>query len=285
MFSTISDQTLLTNSIQIHYLEAGPSDGPLVVLLHGFPEFCWSWKKQIQPLADAGYHVIAPDLRGYGQTSKPHDLESYHWKHLVADIVELIKKLGNGQTGIVVGHDFGGVIAWLLGTFHPDVVRNIAVIDAPHPAILTDALEHSSEAWIIKFFNIPLIPEAIQRITDGFFYAARLRQTSRPGTFSKDELDDYRKEWRRKDAAMGMMNWFRASLPSLAELKNIPKTCVPSLVIWGTDDRALPFEMAEPSLKYCENVKFEKIEHGTHWVHIEEADRINALLLEFFKNH
>jgi pimeloyl-ACP methyl ester carboxylesterase len=153
-YAEVGDQTL-------HYVEAG--DGPLIVLLHGFPEFWFGWRLQIEPLAAAGFRVVAPDTRGYNLSSKPEGFESYAVHLLAADIRDLIRERG-AESALLVGHDWGGSIAWTMAMNHPEVVDRLAILNAAHPRRLSEGLHHPSQlrkSWYFFFFATPGLPEEI----------------------------------------------------------------------------------------------------------------------------
>ena len=163
MLTSWTHQFASVNGIRLHYVEAG--SGPLVVLLHGFPEFWYSWRHQIPALAQAGFRVVAPDLRGYGESGKPAGVGSYHIDLLVADVLGLIRHLGQ-DSAHVAGHDWGGVIAWTLAMRHPDAVTRLAILNAPHPAILFRQIRRPWQlfkSWYIFFFQLPWLPEWLLR--------------------------------------------------------------------------------------------------------------------------
>ena len=128
--------------IRLHYVEAG--DGPLIVLLHGFPEFWYGWRLQIEPLAAAGFRVVAPDMRGYNLSSRPKGVKAYDSGQLTADILGLIHERG-AQSALLVGHDWGGTVAWDLAMSHPEVVDRLAILNAAHPRKLQEGLRHPSQ--------------------------------------------------------------------------------------------------------------------------------------------
>src|SRR5262245_58570023 len=154
----------VVNSVRLHYAEAG--EGPLVVLLHGFPEFWYSWRHQIKGLAAAGFRVIAPDLRGYNESDKPPGIASYRLELLTQDIVELIQHAGEKRAH-VVGHDWGGGIAWWLAMQNPQVVERLVILNAPHPVAFFRELRRPAQllkSWYMFFFQLPWLPEVMLRV-------------------------------------------------------------------------------------------------------------------------
>ena len=150
------------NGLSLHVVEAGPADGPLLVLLHGFPEFWWAWRHQITPLAQQGYHVVVPDMRGYNLSDAPQDVASYDLDRLVADVVALADRHGAGRFHLV-GHDWGGIVAWATAARHPDRLGRLVVMDAPHPDLWSrQILKHPTQALrssYVAYFQTPRIPE------------------------------------------------------------------------------------------------------------------------------
>ena len=175
-YAEVGDQSL-------HYVEAG--DGPLIVLLHGFPEFWYGWRLQIKPLAAAGFRVVAPDLRGYNLSSKPTDVAAYATDQLTADIRGLIKERG-AESALLVGHDWGGTVAWATAMAHPEVVDRLAILNAAHPRKLSQGLHHPGQlrkSWYFFFFALPELPESVVHatagISSGTFWTTPTRRTRR----------------------------------------------------------------------------------------------------------
>src|SRR3954470_9773970 len=194
--------------VELHYVEAG--DGPLVVLLHGFPEFWYGWRRQIAPLVQAGFRVVAPDLRGYNLSSGPEGFAAYTVDKLATDIRGLIRELGT-ESAMLVGHDWGGSIAWTMAMNHPEVVDRLAILNAAHPRRLNEGLRHPSQlrrSWYFFFFQPPGLPERIVRARRWRFFQNFLRD-ARPG-YTKDEIDRYVEAWSQPGAATGMINYYRA---------------------------------------------------------------------------
>jgi pimeloyl-ACP methyl ester carboxylesterase len=275
-----------TNGVQLHVAESGPHDGPPVILLHGFPETWRCWRHQIEPLAEAGYHVMAPDQRGYGRSARPGSTASYAIDLLVADVLGLIDACGWPKAS-VVGHDWGGVVAWWLAIRHPDRLDRLAILNAPHPAALARTLWSSPRqllrSWYIGFFQLPWLPELALRLGDWYLLTRALRQSSRPGAFTEDDLEEDRRAWSEPGAITAMVNWYRAALRHRPTLPDDPKIRVPTLLLWGINDRFLDRRLASASLDLCEQGSLILFEEATHWLQHEVPDRVNRLLLEFLR--
>jgi pimeloyl-ACP methyl ester carboxylesterase len=274
---------LETNGIRLHAACAGPEDGPLVILLHGFPEFWYGWRHQIGPLAEAGYRVLAPDQRGYNKSDKPAGVASYALDRLVADVVGLIDATGR-RTATVVGHDWGGVVAWWLALRHADRLERIVVLNAPHPeAYRRSLLRHPLQmlrSWYILAFQIPGLPEIGLRRRNWRALERALRRTSRPGTFGAADFEHYRRAWSEPGAITAMIHWYRAGLRAHPRLPEDVRIRVPTLLIWGAQDGFLDRRLARPSVDLCDDGRLGLIEEATHWVQHEEPGRVNRLLLD-----
>jgi epoxide hydrolase 4 len=269
--------------ISLHYVEAG--EGPLVILLHGFPEFWYSWRHQIAPLAQAGYHVVAPDMRGYGRSSKPQGWRSYETGLLADDIAGLVRSLGEREA-IVVGHDWGAAVAYTVAMRHPEMVRRLAILNVPHPVRMLEGLRtlrQLRKSWYMFFFQIPRLPERLIARDDYSFAKRSLRSDSKDA-FTDEDLERYVEAWSQPGALTGMIDYYRAALrrtpgKTLASLKPIE---APTLVIWGMRDRHIGSELAEPPHEWVPNVRVERIADATHWVQHDAAERVVELLLGFF---
>ena len=267
------------DDVTLHYVEAGT--GPLVVLLHGFPEFWYGWREQIAPLVQAGYRVVAPDLRGYNLSSKPADFTDYTADKPAADIAALIRALGGG-TATVVGHDWGGSIAWTLAMNSPEVVERLVVLNAAHPRKLNEGLKSPRQlerSWYFFYFQLMGTPERHAAKDDWKFFT-RFFRDAQPA-YTADELDRYREAWSQDGAATGMIDYYRAAV-RLGSKQKVLTVTAPTLVIWGEQDRFLGSGLAEPHAEDVPNlVAVERLESASHWVHHDEADRVNRLLLDF----
>ncbi|KTG09457.1 alpha/beta hydrolase [Haloprofundus marisrubri] len=272
-----------TNGIRLHTVQAGPEDGPLVVLLHGFPEFWYGWHDQIRPLANAGFRVVVPDQRGYNLSDKPDDLSAYDIDELAADVVGLLDALGR-DTAAVVGHDWGAAVAWWVALHYPDRVDHLGIINVPHPTVFRRTLKRSVSqklrSWYMGFFQVPQVPERLSKAGDFRLLVRTMRQSSEPGTFSRSDFERYRQAWGQPGAFTGMVNWYRAVARSRPNPEN-GHVKPPTLVIWGAKDQFLKKSMARESVDMCEHGRLVMLDDATHWVQHEHPVRVSQLLKEF----
>jgi pimeloyl-ACP methyl ester carboxylesterase len=276
-----------TNGIRLHCVEAGPRDGPLVILLHGFPEFWYGWRHQIEPLAKAGFRLLAPDQRGYNRSDKPKGVENYQVEALAADAVGLIKTEGK-QTASLVGHDWGAVVAWEAALRYPEQVEKLAILNVPHPDImqrtLRSSLQQLVKSWYIFFFQLPSLPEAMLRADDWRLVVQMLQRSGLPGIFTEEDIEAYRCAWWQKDAMTSMLNWYRAVFRTVlkgSQNASMRRVSVPTLMLWGVQDIALSQQMAQPSIDLCESGGLVFFEDATHWVQHDEAAAVNQRLIDF----
>lgn len=279
----VEHRHLRGRGVSLHAALAGPADGPLVVLLHGFPEFWYGWRHQVGPLAEAGLRVVVPDQRGYNLSAKPDGAGAYALDDLADDVLAIADEFGR-QRFAVVGHDWGGVVAWHLAAREPERIDRAAVLNAPHPATLRDyARSHPGQlarSWYAAFFQVPALPERLLRLNGYALMRQSLRGSSRPGTFSDADLRLYEQAWRQPGALTAMVNWYRA-LPQRPAPPAGGRVRVPVRVIWGDRDRFLERGLVEAGLALCERGQAFHLPEATHWVQHEEPERVNRLLAEF----
>lgn len=283
--AAVDHETVTVNGIHLHVAKAGPTDGPLVILLHGFPEFWYGWRHQIEFLASQGYHVWAPDQRGYNLSEKPFGVDAYRISQLSGDVVGLIDAAGRDQA-FVVGHDWGAAVAWYTALTAPERVCKLTILNVPHLKVMLEMVRTNPvqmlRSWYVGYFQIPALPEMALTAFDGLMGAQALFGSSRPGTFKDADIAQYVKAWNQPGAATGMLNWYRAIVQYPPHLPEDVRVHVPTLVIWGARDRFLSREMAQASVELCTDGRLVMIEEATHWVQHEEAGRVNALLAEHF---
>ncbi|WP_368504360.1 alpha/beta fold hydrolase [Alkalihalophilus sp. As8PL] len=272
-----------TNGITLHTALAGPENGPLVILLHGFPEYWYGWRHQIEALGQAGYRVVVPDQRGYNLSEKPKLVEEYKLDTLRDDIIGLIESLGY-KKAMIVGHDWGGVIAWHLASSKPDYVDKLIILNSPHPAEFNRKRIYFPKQWMkslyILFFQAPLLPEKFLQANEFNLMKKSLVKTSFEGAFSKKDLDEYSHAWSRPTALTSMLNWYRAIKRGTFAQVNTSLINVPVRVLWGYKDSFLSLKLAKQSVKRCTKAELILVE-GTHWVHHEKPHIINELMIKY----
>lgn len=280
-------QYIETNGIRLHVLQDGPKDGPLVILLHGFPEFSYAWKQQIPFLMSAGYRVWVPDQRGYNLSDKPNGLAAYSLDELAADVVGLIDAAGQARV-FLVGHDWGAAVAWWIAAKYPERLSKMVVMNVPHGAVMRKhlrGLAQLQKSWYIFFFQIPWLPEMLAQRNRWNLIVKLLKASSRRGTFTHDDLDKYREAWSQPKAFQAMLNWYRAFVQKPPKPPTTSRISVPTLLIWGAKDTALGREMAQPSIDLCDDGQLVFIEEASHWVQHEAAEQVNKLIENFLHDN
>lgn len=276
---------MFTNGVNLHVVMAGPQDGPLVILLHGFPEFWYGWRRQMPALAAAGYHVWAPDQRGYNRSDKPAGVDAYRIDALARDIVGLIEASGREQI-YLVGHDWGAAVAWWVAGKYPQRIKKLAILNVPHPAVMRRTVlendEQRKKSWYIFFFQLPWLPERSLSADDYTNLVRALKGSSRRGTFSAEDIAAYKQAWSQPGAVASMLNWYRAAVRNQGQAEELGRIRPPTLMIWGANDIALSRTMAQPSIDLCDEGRLVFLEEASHWVQHEESETVNHLLLEFF---
>ncbi|PSL42743.1 pimeloyl-ACP methyl ester carboxylesterase [Salsuginibacillus halophilus] len=277
-----------TEGATLHTVLAGPEKGELVVLLHGFPEFWYGWRRQIQALAAAGYRVAVPDQRGYNLSSKPQDVESYDTALLADDVAELIQALGYEKAAAVIGHDWGGAVGWYLAITRPEVMRMFIPINIPHPGVMpVSSLKNPTQllkSSYMAFFQIPAIPEKAMQAGEFTYMMDGLKRTSQPGAFHDEELRAYERAWSQPGALTGMLNWYRAMRTGTMAHIAGEAVDIPVRMLWGIGDQFLSTTLAKDSLKLCRDEEAVFIGEATHWVLHEQPALVNDWILHWLNN-
>jgi len=272
-------QRIRSNGIDLHVVTAGPASGPPVILLHGFPDFWYGWRHQIEALTARGFRLIMPDQRGYGRSDKPTEVAAYDISQLSNDILQLMDALKLSRASLVA-HDFGGAVAWWLAANHPERVERMVVLNCPHFLTYRRAhlhLEQLKRSWYVGALVMPWLSERVCKLR-GHHLLVRLGPGTRIGGMREDELPSYREAWLQPGAVRGMLSWYRAMLPAL--LRPFPRTRIlaPTLLLWGKRDEFLSSTMAEPSVELCDHGKLVMMEDATHWLHWDAPERVNPLI-------
>ena len=275
---------IATNGIKLHVVQAGPKSGIPVILLHGFPEFWYGWRHQIPALVEAGCRVIIPDQRGYNLSDKPKGVKNYDVYTLVEDIIGLINALEYEKVNLV-GHDWGAVVAWALANQYPERLHRLGIMNVPHPAVmrrfLTRDLEQIRRSWYVFFFQLPWIPEAGLKQNNWRGAVGALRGTSKPNSFTDEDIEKYKEAWSQPDAMTSAINWYRALIQHMPNIPKDPRIKVPTLMMWGMKDFALSHRMARPNMDYVDDGNLILFPEATHWVHLDAAEEVNHYLIDF----
>jgi pimeloyl-ACP methyl ester carboxylesterase len=273
--------------VRLHVVEARPKDfdaraTPLVVLCHGFPEFWWSWRHQMRALADAGMWAVAPDMRGYGGSDKPARVAAYDVDRVADDVAGLIRALGRDRAS-VVGHDWGGAIAYHFAAEHGAMLDRLAILNAPHLYVMLRSLRRRKQAKKSSYmflFQLPFgLAERAARKDD---YAGFRKMFTIDG-LAPDEIEAYIDALKTPGALTGGMSYYRAMTRrvlrfAVPRAKRIDR---PVLVIWGDRDRHLGSELATPPSRWVPDVRVVHVANASHWVQNDAVAEVNALLVDF----
>jgi len=293
----LSDDSLLgithhyaeVNDISMHYVCAGDSSKPLMLCVHGFPEFWYSYRHQIQEFS-SDYWVVSIDMRGYGDSDKPKGKENYHVDVLVEDIKQLIPKLGRSKVDVLVAHDWGGAVCWRFVGEHPELVGRYIVMNIPHPAAFVKTIYSSFQqfrmSWYIFFFQLPYLPELFCSLNDFKMFNVMLQGDKKQWKEVSDEEVEAFKYTFSKSGFTGPINYYRAVSfgdPPVSDKKK-SKISVPVFMIWGTADVALSVKGAELSQKYCQEFKLQLLEDVPHFLQNSHPKLVNHYMREYLNN-
>jgi epoxide hydrolase 4 len=292
----ISHEYADVNGVKLHYARAGT--GPLVVFLHGFPEFWYEWKHQIDEFA-RDHTVVAPDMRGYNLSSKPDAVSEYAVPKLVDDVRALadgILKSTGGRTFTLVAHDWGGVVAWVFAALHPEMLDRLVIVNAPHPTVFgrllrEDAAQQKASGYMLMFRS-PGAEAALSANAFAMLTSMVLGEGLKSGAVTEADRQMYVDAWSQPNALTGGLNYYRASgvgpvAAAAAETSTPPPATppivvrVPTLVIWGEKDTALLTSNLDGLDAYVPKLTIKRIPDGSHWVVREKAGEVNRLIREF----
>ena len=271
------------DGIALHVRELG--SGPLVVLLHGFPDCSHTWRHQLPALANSGFHAVAPDLRGYDGSSRPSGVRAYGVSLLAADIAGLVTALGETQADLVA-HDWGGGVAWTFAMRHPEMLRRLAVLNAPHPVTFTRhlrSLRQLRRSWYMFAFQLPVMPEAGLARNDFASLRQIFRTASvRPGAFTPDDIERHIDALRPPGALTAAINYHRAAFRDLGPHATPPRRVnAPVLVLWGEHDRFLGPELVETGSEWVPNARVRRVPEAGHWIQHDVPELVNDELVRF----
>jgi pimeloyl-ACP methyl ester carboxylesterase len=258
----------------------GPHDGRRVLLLHGFPQTSWAWRDELWALGRAGYRAIAPDLRGYCCGARPPEIGAYGTEHLLDDVIALADCM-DMETFDLVGHDWGGMLAWITAARQPGRVRTLAVASTPHPLALQRTLLSGDPAQAVygaatESFRAPETPERLLLGADGAGggLARLLAETG----LDDDDAHMYVAALTEPGALSAALNWYRAM--DASALRDLPPVAVPTLYVWSTGDEAFGRPAAEGTAEWVQGpYRFEILEHVSHWIPEMAPGRLSSLLV------
>lgn len=281
MLETWQHDCIHTNGINLHYVTQG--EGPLMLFLHGFPEFWYSWRHQIPEFAK-DHKVVAVDLRGYNDSDKPTAKEAYVMPEFIADIKGVIQGLGYEQC-VLVGHDWGGAIAWSFAYSHPEMVKQLVILNIPHLAKFSQGLttpQQLLKSWYIFFFQLPILPELYLQANDYQTLERILSGTTvKKSTFTDEDINLYKDAFAKRGSLTSAINYYRNALqPSLLS-REWEVLEVPTLMIWGEDDVALGKELTYGTEQYVKDFRIRYIPNCSHWVQQEQPELVNQYIREF----
>lgn len=271
---------IMSNGIQLHYVTQG--EGPLMLMLHGFPEFWYSWRHQIPEFAK-DYKVVALDLRGYNDSDKPKQQSAYTMSEFIKDVEGVIKGLGYDQC-VLVGHDWGGAIAWCFAYAHPEMVERLIVLNIPHPAKFAEGLRTPQQlmrSWYAFFFQLPVLPELAIQWSDYLTIESAFKGMAvDKSAFTQDDIEAYKNAAAKRGALTAMINYYRNSFTNLGQ-GDWRLLEVPTLMIWGEEDTALGKELTYGTEEYVRNFQIRYIPNCSHWVQQERPELVSQYMREF----
>ncbi len=274
--------------VRLAISEEGDPSGEPVILLHGFPEISHSWRRQLPALAAAGYHAVAPDLRGYGDSDRPPAVDDYLAPKLVGDIMGLIRALGH-ESAHIVGHDWGGGLAWGLAGNLPAAVRSLTILNAPVGVVSArlrreDAAQRA-KSWYMLLFQFPGVAETWLSADDFANFRAFVFDTAAPEAFPPQEREVYVAALKKDGALTAALNWYRANMPPASWLRDPPDpppVTAPTMIIWGEADAYMdPILLERSAATVTGPLRIERLPGVSHWVQQEAPDRVNELLIDF----
>ncbi len=281
------------NGIRLHYATSG--EGQLIMFVHGFPEFWYAWKNQLTEFG-RDHWAVAPDMRGYNLSAKPTDVDQYQVKVLVEDLRGLAEHLGHKKF-ILVGHDWGGAVAWAFALYHPDYLQQLIIINAPHPGVFERELRESpSQQKASEYMLMFRSPEAERILSENhyaFLVEAVLADGLKQGYFTEEDRNAYLDAWSQPGALTGGLNYYRAARVGPPEreggqvMANVTTDFssltvkVPTLVIWGEKDPYLLTGNLEGLDRFVPDLTVRRIPDGSHWVIHEKPALINAYIRDF----
>lgn len=277
--SEIRTRRVDANGIRFAIDEAGDGDS-VALFLHGFPESRVAWRAQLPFLANLGWHAVAPDLRGYGDTTRLSGRDYYRIPHLVNDVASLFEVM-QARRRLLIGHDWGGVIAWQVAVRRRLPLDGLIILNAPHPTVFERLIRQSwrqrARSWYVLFFQLPWLPESQLALARGAALKRILKAQS--ANFSPETLDLYARNIAEPGAAEAMINYYRANAFALAAAgQPQDKIEVPTLMIWGEKDVALDIALTKGNEEFVADFALKRLPGVSHWVQEDASPQVNETI-------
>ncbi|KAI6219916.1 AB hydrolase-1 domain-containing protein [Aphelenchoides besseyi] len=279
------------SKIKMHYVEKNDSSKPLMLFVHGFPEFWYCWRYQLRHFGQKDYHVVAVDLRGYGESTKLKGYKNYDLSQVAGDLIELIEQLGHSKV-ILCGHDWGGATSYRLAMMRPDLIERMIVLNIYHPAVFAELLktpEQRKKSWYFFMFQIPFVPNLYLSVQD-YAYLDRVYRSEEAGirrkeNFTDEDLEAFKFTISRPGAIDAAISYNRAAIRQFRP-SPLPKDPIEpkTLMIFGEEDAALSVSGAKASLEFCRDAELRTIPGASHWVQQDRPDLVNLYIEEFLSN-
>jgi pimeloyl-ACP methyl ester carboxylesterase len=295
----VTDTFFELNEARLHAVSHG--SGPLILFLHGFPEFWYAWREQLREFG-RNCRAVAVDMRGYNLSSKPVAVADYALPLLIADVRALLEQISPGERAVLVGHDWGGVVAWAVAAAHPDYLRKLVILNAPHPAIFARELRENpaqqQASAYIRLFRSERGEAVLSANEFAALKTAVFDTAARPDAFSNEDRRAYLEAWSQPGALTGSLNYYRAlsigppdrgpsasvTEAALAAAQRVPlRINVPTLVLWGERDQALLPGNLEGLDSLVPDLRIERFPDATHWIIHEEPERVNQAIHAFLE--
>ena len=283
---TIRFSFVPSNGVTLHCAEAGPSDGPLIILLHGFPEFWFAWRDYFGPLARRGFHVVAPDQRGYNLSAKPLGADAYRLQVAAGDVFGLADAFGRERFH-VVGHNWGAAVAWTMASGGSSRLMSAAMLQAPHPAIWLRAIrtdpDQRQKSRYVQMLRLPWLSEMALKIGNYSALARAFKTSTRPEAFPPEALEAYREAWRQPGAITAMLNWYRALFVDEPRTPAPGSLTTPALVLWGDRDEFAAPRLADDSAALCAKAELRHLPRASHWTIHDAPEVVQEAVMDLLR--
>ncbi|XP_063952785.1 epoxide hydrolase 3-like [Lytechinus pictus] len=275
-------KTVRVKGLNLHVVVSGNPQHPLMLFLHGFPECWYSWRHQIKEF-NKDYYCVSFDMRGVGESDAPLGVKNYSIDELVSDVSELVKVLGYTSC-VVVGHDWGGAIAWEFASRYPDLVEKLINMNIPHLERFREVMESGTSqlfmSWYIMFFQLPRLPEILISMGD----YAMIKAACKKGPTTDEDIEAFKYSMSRPGRITSFLNYYRAMV-RYPPKDGRDKIQCPTLLIWGTGDTALHTDNSYGTEKFCEDLTVERIEGGDHFIQQERPNEVNEIMRKYLADH